>query len=309
MENDNFASNLPENFRRSITEIFGEAGHAWLVELPSIIERISEKWSLKAEKHFLDLSYNYVAPCVLCDGRKAVLKIGFPKNKASVSRENKILKIFDGEGIVKALDFDEENCALLMERLLPGENLKKICKADDRKANQTAIEIMRKLWREPPVSTEIVTLDKWMRNFVEAENFQDETAQVFSKGRDFYRELLESSNQKILLHGDFHHENVLSAQREPFLAIDPRGIIGDIGYEISIFLNNPRSWILEHPDSKKILTNRIVQSSEAFEIEPKTLYQWASALPALAAFWSLQDKSSDWTKWSALTEIWENVNF
>lgn len=308
METDNFIGNLPEDFRRNNTEIFGEAGHAWLAELPRIISKMSEKWSLKVGEHFPDLSFNYVAPCVLSDGRQAVLKIGYPKNKASVFKEKKILDFFGGEGIVRALAFDKETNVLLIERLLPGENLKKICKADDRKANETAIEIMRKLWREPPVSEEVITLDKWLKDFVEAENFNN-AAQIFSKGRDFYRELLKSSNQKILLHGDLHHENILSAEREPFLAIDPKGIIGDIGYEISVFLCNPRTWILEHPDSKKILTDRIIQFSEAFEIEPKILYRWAYALSTLAAFWSLQDKSSDWTNWLALTKVWEDVEF
>lgn len=306
MNSDNFVKNLPDDFKQNITEIFAEEGRQWLAELPETIDKIARKWGLKMGKHFSDLSFNYVLPCVFADGTDAVLKIGFPKNKPSAAAEYKILKMFGGKKIVRPLGLDEEYCALFIERLLPGENLKIICQKDDRRSNETAIEIMRKLWREPPQSGEVTTLDKWLESFVEAGTFEFES-RIFARGRDCYRKLLEKSKQKVLLHGDLHHENILSAQRAPYLAIDPKGLVGDIGYELSVFLNNPRTWIIEHGDAGNMLRQRLLQFSEAFEIEPAVLYQWSSALPVLAAFWSLQDNSSDWENWLDLAKIWEEV--
>jgi hypothetical protein len=49
----------------------------------------------------------------------------------------------------------------------------------------------------------------------------------------------------------FSSRKYFIGEREPFLAIDPKGIVGDIGFEISVFLNNPRGWLLSNPDRKR----------------------------------------------------------
>ena len=92
---------------------------------------------------------------------------------------------------------------------------------------------------------------------------------------------------------------------EPFLAIDPKGIVGDIGFEISAFLNNPRGWVLPRPDRKRILAQRIEQFSEAFEIEPLELRKWAFTEAVLSAWRTFEESRRDWKKWIYCAEIWE----
>lgn len=308
MENEKFIGDLPENFRTNLTEIFCEDGRKWLSELPQIVAEISKKHCLKSTgAHFSDLSFNYVLPCVFMDDRQAVIKIGFPKNKPSITDEFNVLKVFDGIAICRALDLDTDFNAMFLERLLPGEDLREVCATDDHGSNVIAVDIMRKLWRKPPETGKFILLEEWLKGFTETMEFDFE-AEIFFKGCDAYRELLAQTKHVKLLHGDLHHENILSSERDAFLAIDPKGIIGDIGYEISVFLNNPRTWILEHDTPQKILKERIVQFSDAFEIEPAILHKWALALPILAAFWSHQDNSTDWTNWLALARIWESCD-
>jgi streptomycin 6-kinase len=110
-----------------------------------------------------------------------------------------------------------------------------------------------------------------------------------------------------LLHGDLHHQNILSARRDSFLAIDPKGIIGDIGFEISVFLNNPRGWLLPNPDCRKIAQRRVKQFAEAFAIEPRDLCDWAYAEAVLSTWWTLEDGGSDWEKRLACAEIWDRI--
>jgi streptomycin 6-kinase len=52
-------------------------------------------------------------------------------------------------------------------------------------------------------------------------------------------ELSESATDQVVLHGDLHHDNVLRAEREPWLAIDPHGVVGDPGFEVGAMLYNP----------------------------------------------------------------------
>jgi streptomycin 6-kinase len=104
-----------------------------------------------------------------------------------------------------------------------------------------------------------------------------------------------------------HHQNILSARRDSFLAIDPKGIIGDVGFEISVFLNNPRGWLLPNPDCRKIAQRRVKQFAEAFAIEPRDLCDWAYAEAVLSTWWTLEDGGNDWEKWLACAEIWDGI--
>ncbi len=295
---------LLERFRQNILDLHAEKGERWLNDLPNLIAVISEKWSLSIEQSFPNLSYNYVAPCVCADGTNAVLKIGYTEENSILSGEAKFLNLIDGNGAVKLLQFDDEACALLLERLIPGENLKRVCEIDDERATRVAVEVLRKIQRELPKSIEFPSLKNWTDSFRRAEQPSFD-ADLMKKAQDYFEELFASSDGRRLLHGDFHHQNILSAEREAFLAIDPKGIVGDIGFEIAIFLNNPRGWLLSHPSRRKILDKRVEIFAEAFAIEPRNLRKWAFAEAVLSAWWTIEDGGAESEKWLACAEIWE----
>ena len=293
---------MPEDFTRNILGLNAREGTEWLARLPEIIREIEQKWSLKVERHFPNLSYHYVAPCGLADGSRAVLKIGFPGEKKNIFNEAKMLELFDGNGAAKLFRFDNERFAFLLERLTPGENLVKICEHDDAKATSIAIDVMRRLFQNAPKANGFPSLENWIGSLRKSEAC---APTMVKKARRFFDELISASTKKFLLHGDLHHQNILSATREPYLAIDPKGIVGDVGFEIATFLNNPRSWLITHPDRKKIITKRIEQFSEAFEIEPLALRKWAFAKAVLSAVWTFEENRADWEKWISCAEIWE----
>ncbi|HZH33549.1 MAG TPA: aminoglycoside phosphotransferase family protein [Pyrinomonadaceae bacterium] len=303
--NENRFARLPDRFRQNIFDLYAEKGARWLEDLPGLIEKIALSWSLEVAEPFPNLSYNFVAPCRCADGTKAVLKIGYKEKDSIVLSEAKCLEIFDGRGAVKLLKVDENICALLLERLLPGEDLTGLCKTDDEQATAIAIGVMKKIRRAQPYANGFPDLKSWTSGLGKAEQT------VFShrhlkKAQKCFNELTGSSKQR-LLHGDLHHQNILSAERESFLAIDPKGIIGDTGFEIAVFLNNPRTWILTHPNRREILEKRVAAFAEHFEIEPKELRQWAYAEAVLSAWWTLEDNGADWEKWLATAEMWEEI--
>ena len=300
-----FIEKLPRKFTEVILGAFREEGGRWLESLPQIISEIEENWSLKIEKiPFPNLSYHYVAPCLCADGGEAVVKIGFPGEAAYILNEVRMLKFMGGRSMVKLLRFDEKRFAMLLEKLVPGEDLKTVCKFNGSKAVAIAIETMSKFWRKPPENHDFPILEKWFDGLVKAEkiNFAPEYTK---KARTFFENLNSPLESKMLLHGDFHHENILSATREPFLAIDPKGIIGNIGYDISIFLINHARWLFDEPDFQKKLDEAIENFSEAFEIGSQDLRKWTFAHSVLSAWWTCEENCENWKRELAFTEIWK----
>ncbi|MDQ4122335.1 MAG: aminoglycoside phosphotransferase family protein [Acidobacteriota bacterium] len=301
--NDERFARLPESFRRNILDLHGANGAEWLNNLPNLIEEIAENWSITVEEFFPNLSYHFVASCVCEDGTKAVLKVGFNEPDSIVFSEAKVLGLLNGNGAVRLLRIDKDRCALLLERLIPGEDLTAICRKNDEQANAISIDVMRKILCAEVKTGEFPDLEKWIGSFRQAEA-ADFSQNHFRKAQRIFDELIGQS-EKRLLHGDLHHQNILSAEREPFLAIDPKGIVGDIGFEIAVFLNNPRSWILSNPNSREILEKRVRQFASSFEIASEDLRKWAYAEAVLSAWWTFEDNGVGWEKWLACADVWE----
>ncbi|HEX8369494.1 MAG TPA: aminoglycoside phosphotransferase family protein [Pyrinomonadaceae bacterium] len=298
------SANLPQKFTEVISGAFREEGKKWIADLPEIIEEIEQNWSLEIKKPFPNLSYHYVAPCVFKSGGEAVVKIGFPGEKTTTFNEIKMLEFLGGKGVCKLLRGDEKRLALLLEKLAPGENLKEICRNDDTKAVEIAIRVMRDFWQEAPENIEFPRLEEWFEGLRKAEKIGFAPEYV-KKARRFFDELMSVSAPKTLLHGDFHHENILSAERRPFLAIDPKGIVGDIGYDLSVFMINQAGWLESAPDLQKKLEDAIRRFSEAFEIEPQNLRKWIFAHSVLSAWWTFEENGKNRKNELAFAEIWK----
>jgi streptomycin 6-kinase len=91
------------------------------------------------------------------------------------------------------------------------------------------------------------------------------------------------------LHGDLHHYNILSAERQPWLAIDPKGIVGEPAYETGALIRNPVPQILSAPNLDRILARRIHQLSDELGYDRQRVYGWAVAQAVLSAWWTYED--------------------
>ena len=303
--NENFITQLPIKFTRNTLDLCGALGEQWLNRLPQIVEEIEKRWSLKTEKPFRNLSYNYVAPCFRDDGGEAVLKIALPLNNPEIFNEAKFLQLANGAGAVKLLESDESRRAILLEKLTPGENLKEVCRRKEAKAVEIAIPIMLRLVQEPPPNFAFLSLNEWFNDFFGKAANTKFPLEYQKKAREFYEQLSSNSKRKFLLHGDLHHENILSAGREAFLAIDPKGIVGDVGYEIAVFLNNHLCWLASEKNLREKLNVAVGRFSAAFDIKPLDLRKWAYAQIALSAWWTFEDNGEKWETDLAFAEFWE----
>jgi len=122
---------------------------------------------------------------------------------------------------------------------------------------------------------------------------------------EIYSDLTGPNARRYYLHGDFHPANVVSATRETFLAIDPKGIVGPIGYEIAVFLNNFHWWQEHRPDVQGRLDEAVSKFSEAFNIDAYELRCWAFAQMVLGAWWTYDEMPGIYNNEVVKADVWE----
>ncbi|HEX6484542.1 MAG TPA: aminoglycoside phosphotransferase family protein [Ktedonobacteraceae bacterium] len=281
---------IPENFARFMIELFGEEGRAWLDRLPAILAACEERWGLTIGAPVGNLSFNYVAPAVLADGTEVILKTGLTNEFPS---QPEALRHFDGHGMVQLLAYDEHDAAMLMERLKPGMSLRTV--EDDEAAISAAAEVMRKIWRPlPEQHYPFPTVGDWGKGFARLRKLYDGGTgpfppAIFDKAEKLYAELSASMVEPMLLHGDLHQDNILSAEREPWLAVDPKGLIGEPVYETGALLRNFWPDILSVPDPKSLMAHRIDQLAAELGFDKERIYNWGFAQAVLSVLWDVED--------------------
>jgi streptomycin 6-kinase len=288
-------------------EIHGDDGFDWLKRLPSIIANCAERWSLTIMPPFT-LSYNYVCPAIRSDGTDVILKIGYPDKELFTEIES--LKIFNSDGIAKLLDSDDDNGALLLERLKPGTMLIEL--DDDEEATSIAASVMRKLWKPVPHEHNFPTIERWSLGMKRLrDEFDGGTgpfpAALVEKAEKLFDDLIASMGEPVLLHGDLHHENILAAEREPWLAIDPKGVVGEPAYEVGALLRNPMRRVLGHPAPERLLARRIDQLAADLSLDRQRLIGWGLAQGVLSAWWSYEDHGHGWEPAIAFAEVMAKV--
>jgi streptomycin 6-kinase len=282
---------LPDAFIHTILDLHGPSGQKWLDEIPAFLSEFETRWNIVLQQPF-DLTYNYVAPGTRNDGSEIVFKAG-PINDELLS-EIKSLRLWEGHGTVKLLEYDLEKGAMLLERLRPGETLAEL--VDDDRATQAAALLMRELWipaPENPAQT-LPIVPGWARGIdrLRAE-FHGGTGPFPEKfvdaAENLFHDLIASSGSQRLLHGDLHHWNIISAQRRPWLAIDPKGVIGEPDYEPGALLRNRLPENLTRNEISRISQRRIKILCETITLDPQRVAGWAFAQAVLSAWWSYED--------------------
>ncbi|HEU5100040.1 MAG TPA: aminoglycoside phosphotransferase family protein, partial [Roseiflexaceae bacterium] len=128
-------------------------------------------------------------------------------------------------------------------------------------------------------------------------------ARLVEQAERLFVELLGSMADPVLLHGDLHHWNILAAERQPWLAIDPKGVIGEPAYEVGAWLRNWLPDLLEQPDPARVMARRVDQFAEALGIERARIRGWGLAQAVLSVWWCIEDNGSGWEPTIACAEL------
>jgi streptomycin 6-kinase len=217
----------------------GTAKHAaWLARLPDAVHACAARWSLRLGQPFdgPEVSCSWVAPVLRRDGSPAVLKVGLPHFEAR--DEIAGLRFWDGNPTARLLEADDALFALLLEPCRPGTPLR-----DRPEPEQDAVvaRLLRRMWRTPPEPHGFRPLSDltahWSAETV-SQSGRWPDAGLVREGLGLFRELPATTAERVLLATDLHAGNVLGAEREPWLVIDPKPFVGDPAYDATQHLLN-----------------------------------------------------------------------
>jgi len=280
---------IPDSLVRKASGFQNGLGREWLENLPGLVDVLTGEWNLSLERTFDYPSLSFVSLARQPDGSRRVLKAGFLYDE--ISSEIDSLRFYDGRGAVRLLNADKKRGALLLEYLDPGKQLADPSGLDDDKKSEIAAELIKKLHRPLPEGVAFKTLDDWTNGLTKIRK-------RFAAGKDpfpagtvelaerFRTELLRSSPAKVLLHADFQHYNILSSDRDPWLAVDPKGVIGDPAYEPAPFIRN---CLWDTGDPAKRLSRRLEIFSYRLAIDRERIHAWLAVDSVLSAWWSHED--------------------
>jgi streptomycin 6-kinase len=282
---------LPAHFVETILAVHDD-GAEWLAALPQTLAAVAQRYELTLGAPF-NLSYNYVCAATRQDGTPVVLKLSPPYDE--FYSEVAALRHYAGEGCAALLDADPDQGIVILERLFPGETIHDLSLQDDDKATRIAAEVMTKLWRPLPPEHNFPTVARWAKGLQRLRDQHDGStgplpAYLVERAEATYRELLASPPPSVLLHGDLHHDNILSATRAPYLAIDPKGLAGEPAYEVGPLFYNPQPEVFRLPDLARVLARRLAILSECLQIDRRRLLACAFAHSVLSAAWSMEDE-------------------
>jgi streptomycin 6-kinase len=277
----------PAAFTRNVVGNWGEDGRRWLERLPALVEDVAAEWGLTVGSPY-PLSFNYVAPARRADGLVVVLKLGLA-TAGHVAREADTLGFFGGRGAVEVVRRDDSRGALLLERAEPGHTLRTLVRERDEEATAVLIDMMRRLHRPAPdglvleeLSERVEDFDGYLARFPGAGPLP---RPLVEQARELWVDLCASAGQRVVLHGDLHHENVLAADREPWLAIDPHGVIGDPGYEVGPVLYNPFDG--DEP-VLKLVPARVEQFADGLAMPVDRVAAWGFVQAVLSEVWDVE---------------------
>lgn len=281
---------FPAGFVAANIEERGQEGVEWLGRLPSILADCERRWSLRLGPPFQALSYNYAAPAVRADGSTVVVKVCVADR--DFATEVEALRLYGGVGAVRLYDFDLDSGVMLLEHLKPGVMLSSV--ESDEEATSIAASVMRRIWRPPPAEHPFPHVSDWARGMEKLRARFDGGSgpfpeRVVQKAEGLFAELFASMAAPVVLHGDLHHFNILSGERQPWLAIDPKGIIGEPAYETGAFIRNPIPDIYSAPNMRRLLDWRIRLFADELAFDPVRVYGWATAQAVLSAWWTFED--------------------
>jgi streptomycin 6-kinase len=264
-------------------------GSIWLEHLPDIVGECAARWSLRLGEPFHNARISYVAQVELHDGTPAVLKINFPEPEGE--REPDALGHWDGEGALRLLGRYDERRALLVERCEPGTRLWETRDGDE--VTRIVAGLLRRLWSPPGEDHPFRLLSD------AAADWADELPVGWERlGRPYEESLLDEAvaflreagpaqGDQVVLHQDLHGGNVLQARREPWLAIDPKPLVGEREFDTASFLRDRRWELRNTPLASTTVRRRLDLLAAELDLDRDRMRGWGIA-HALA--WGMSGK-------------------
>ncbi len=247
-----------------------DSGRAWLAGLSATVAACAARWGLAVGEPFADSWVSLVLPAVTDDGQQVVLKIQYPDRESL--NEGDALRLWGGKGAVRLLAENGSDRSLLLERCVPGQHLST---AGPDTGLDVLVGLLPRLWVSPVGTFGSLSNEaqRWIANL---------PAEYEEAGEPFERRLLEevvatlahlaaSQGEQMLLHQDLHGDNVLRSEREPWLVIDPKPLVGEREFGLSPIIRSA-----EFGHSKEHVLYRLDRLTRTLGLDRERARLWAA---------------------------------
>jgi len=235
---------------------------------------------------------NLVCRCTLSGGTPAVLKAEPARADNEFHTGVDALLLYSGRGMVRVLEVDRDERIVLMEMVVPGDPLWH--EPIDRALGAVA-SVMHRLRLAPPAALSLPDVFGYARAWPDHVRLYGGPgpidADLFEIGKRLFTELCESSTAPVVLHGDLHYGNVLSSDREGWLALDPKGVVGEPCYEVGDLFRNRVDELFDSSDPTAAMRRRVDVVAELTGFDRERIRLWALSQAVLSEVWSADDPS------------------
>jgi streptomycin 6-kinase len=310
---------IPEAFARGTIAREGERGARWLDTLPALVADLLERWGCALDGPIMHGAVGLIVPVLrgvpelgdmpndkpdhmpdhMPSQQRSVLKVSFP-HPGNVA-EPYAFAAWGGNGAVRLYERADESYAMLLERA-DTHTLAEL--SDTREIVRVAGMINRRLAVPADSLPGLTHLRD--RALEWAELLQREATElpdvlprrVVDTAVATLREI-GADQPEFVLHGDLHPLNILSAEREPWLAVDPKGYAGDPAYDAGTLLKSLRVRLVAEDDLDKAVLRALADFAEAAELDPERVRRWTQFHAVETAFWARRNgfQRSSGTAW------------
>jgi streptomycin 6-kinase len=236
------------------------------VRLLTDLQAAAERWSLELGEPYAQGAAGYTTRAELPDGTPAVLKLVHPHRESE--HEADALEAWGGEGAVRLLARDAPGHMLLLERCEPGTPLSGLG-ADA--ALDVLIGLLPRLWTPAgePFHALADEAAWWAEYLPETWNGDPE---LLDAALEALRELPGTQGEQVLLNQDLHAENVLAAEREPWLVIDPKPLVGEREFAVAPIVRS-----FELGQSRRDVLHRFDRLTAELDLDRERARGWTIA--------------------------------
>lgn len=285
-------ADIPEDFARSTVARESDARQAWLDSLPELVDGLLQRWSCVPVGRMMHGEVGIIVPVRRLDATAAVMKVSFPH--PGNAHEADAFATWHGRGAVRLYERDDDHFAMLLERVGSGtlaelEDVDETITVAGQLARRLAVsappELPRLSDRAPRWAESLRRDDEVLGHPLPKPVQAAAVATVLELGRD---------QPDTLVHGDLHCANVLRADREPWLVIDPKGYVGDSAYDALTVLAARFEELQAAADLKTALLRWLTIFADAAGVDRERARRWAQARAVTAAYWGRAHADPAW---------------
>jgi streptomycin 6-kinase len=279
----------------TLTRWVGPDAESWLQALPRLSARISRKWELEFDQLLTSGSTSLVIAARSATHGEVVLKVPYPDTENQY--EPDALAEYGGEGAVRLLEFDRDSRAMLLERALPGTSLSELSDLEQAVgiACQLLVRLRREVRRPAPIPRCSDFLEGWLTSAAPTiTSCSNAIRPALALAVELGRRLVANTTALWLVNRDAHLGNIVRSQREEWLLIDPKPMLGEPAFEGGFLLLNAMA---KTGSVELAPTRRLLAAIAAnLGVAPERVLAWALVRAFDNAAWarSVEEDPTTW---------------